>query len=386
MKGPFSMLFSVRLRVTGLNVEKLINEARKRRMTLHRARREENRTLTVDLSPRDSRAFRELAREMGYETSAAEPQGALRLFERLKRRIWIGAGVLAGMALVIWSLGCVWKISVENAGPYEGEVRLYLEENGIKPGIRRNSIDLQALREGLEWRLPKIKWVRTAWAGTALILRIEEGTPPPEKEDVQASDIVASEDGLLKRLTVYAGTPQARPGDLVRKGQVLIRGEERGANGALVPVRARGEAAASVWITVRLRVPAVEYVSVPAGRRQERRVIETPVGNYCAQEEDAYLICETDRANLPLAGVWIPVNLTREVRTEIWLEKQERDMELVCGEGEAAAWEALGKAAYPHEIVDKWINFSMIEGDNIIVTATAEIEKEIGRGQARNIP
>ena len=381
MKG----LLSVRFRISGLNMEKLINEARKRGLTLQKARREENRAVTVEASPRDYRALKALCREMGYETGPAEPLGLLRIFDRLKRRAGLWAGVLIGTALVVWSLGYVWQIRVENAGPYAGEVALFLEENGIRPGIRRSAVDLNALREGLEWRLPKVKWVRAEWAGVALRLRIEEGTPPPDQADLSPADVVAGEDGLLKRLTVYAGTPQARPGDLVREGQVLIRGEERGANGETVPVQARGEAAAKAWITVRLRVPAVEYVSLPAGRRQERRVIQTPVGSYCAIEEEGYLVSETDRVSLPLGGTWIPVSVTREERTEVWLEKREREMDSVRAEGEEIAFAALEKAAYPHEIVDKWINCAMIEGDHMIVTATAEIEKDIGR-RAQNTP
>ena len=41
---------------------------------------------------------------------------------------------------------------------------------------------------------------------------------------------------------------------------------------------------------------------------------------------------------------------------------------------------------YPHEMVDKWLNCGMIEGDNMIVAATAEIEREIGRVRTRNTP
>ncbi len=382
MKG----LLSLRFRITGLNVEKLINEARKRGLTLQRARREQNRSLTVDVSPRDCRALQALAREMGYETGQAEPLGLLLLWKRLRRRPGLWTGILIGTALLVWSMGYVWLVRVENAGPYAGEIRLYLEENGIQPGIRRSAVDLQALREGLEWRLPKVKWVRAEWAGVALRLRVEEGTPPPETAELQAGDVVAAEDGLLKRLTVYAGTPAARPGDLVKEGQVLIRGEERGKNGATVPVRARGEAVARAWITVRLRVPAAEYASIPAGRRQERRILQTPMGSFCTEPEEDYLICETDQRTVPLGGAWLPIQLIREARTEIWLEAREKDADSLRGEGEAAALNALEKAAYPHEMVDKWINFSMIEGDYIIVTATAEIERDIGRGRLPNTP
>ncbi|MBR4539290.1 MAG: sporulation protein YqfD [Clostridia bacterium] len=382
MKG----LFSLRLRITGLNVEKLINEARKRGLTLQRARREQNRAMTVDVSPRDCRTLQALAREMGYETGPAEPLGLLLLWKRIGRRPGLWTGVVIGTVLLIWSMGYVWQVRVENAGPYAGEVRLFLEENGIRPGIRRSVVDLQALREGLEWRLPKVKWVRAEWAGVALCLRIEEGTPPPEMTDLLAGDVVATEDGLLKRLTVYAGTPEARPGDLVKEGQVLIRGEERGKNGETVPVQARGEAVARAWITVRLRVPAVEYASLPTGRSQERRILQTPVGSFCTEPEEDWLISETNLRAVPLGGAWLPITLLREERTEIWLEAREKDGDSLRAEGEAAALIALEKAAQPYEMVDKWINFSMIEGEHIIVTATAEIERDIGRGRSPNTP
>ena len=382
MKG----LFSVRCRVTGLNVEKLINEARKRGLVLKKARREQNRALTVELSPQDCGAFQSLAGEMGYAAGPAEPLGMLRLIRRLSRRPGLWTGIFFASALLIWSLGYVWQISVENAGPYAGEIQLFLEENAIRPGVRRSAVNLEALREGLEWRLPKVKWVRAEWSGVTLCLRVEEGTPPPEMDDARTGDVMAAEDGVLKRLTVYAGTPMAKPGDLVKKGQVLIRGEERGKNGETVSVRAGGEAIARAWITVRLRVPAVEYVSLPTGRSQERRILQTPAGSFCAEPEEDYLISERSRSGMPLGGAWLPVTLIWEERTEVWLEKRDRDADIVRAEAEDAALIALEKAAYPHEMVDKWLNCGMIEGDNMIVTATAEIEKDIGRSRLRNTP
>ena len=382
MKG----LFSVRCRVTGLNVEKLINEARKRGLVLKKARREQNRALTGELSPQDCGAFQSLAGEMGYAAGPAEPLGMLRLIRRLSRRPGLWTGIFFASALLIWSLGYVWQISVENAGPYAGEIQLFLEENAIRPGVRRSAVNLEALREGLEWRLPKVKWVRAEWSGVTLCLRVEEGTPPPEMDDARTGDVVAEEDGVLKRLTVYAGTPMAKPGDLVKKGQVLIRGEERGKNGETVSVRARGEAIARAWITVRLRVPAVEYVSLPTGRSQERRILQTPAGSFCAESEEDYLISERSRIGMPLGGAWLPVTLIWEERTEVWLEKRDRDADIVRAEAEDAALIALEKAAYPHEMVDKWLNCGMIEGDNMIVTVTAEIEKDIGRSRLRNTP
>ena len=73
-------------------------------------------------------------------------------------------------------------------------------------------------------------------------MRLEQGVPPPETAVLTGhADVVAAEDGVIKRLTAFAGTPAVKEGDFVRAGQVLIEGQEMGK-----AVKARGEAAARV--------------------------------------------------------------------------------------------------------------------------------------------
>ena len=66
---------------------------------------------------------------------------------------------------------------------------------------------------------------------------------------------------------------------------------------------------------------------------------------------------------------------------EVSLREQGRDLEEVKREGTRAAVFGLNQATMNDETVDKWINFSMIEGDTMTVTATAEILRDIGRRQ-----
>ena len=56
---------------------------------------------------------------------------------------------------------------------------------------------------------------------------------------------------------------------------------------------------------------------------------------------------------------------------EIHLEEMKR-------EGAGAALSVLNRALLTDEIVDKWLNFSMIEGGSVAVEATAEVARQIG--------
>lgn len=378
MKGRMQ----VRFRLEGLGAEKLLNAARQKGLTPVRAERGKNREIYLQCPKHTYPAFCELAREKGFAVGKAEPLGAYRLLLRLfsRRGLWVGA--VLGMLLLVYAMGMLWQISIENAGPYEGEVRLFLKEMGVEIGMRRRDVDLAQLRERLEWRLPRVKWVQAEWQGVALRVRLETGTPPPEIQSAGApGDVVAQEDGLLTRLTVYAGTPVAKAGDFVRAGEILIRGEEKGKAGEMIPVKARGEAIASSWVIARVQLPLDEMLSLPTGREKQARALATPFFSLATAGEPDFLTFDRETEILPLGGAWCPLWLERRRYIEVALEKSSREEEAVRQEGIKAALRMLYETQNPNEIVDKWVDFSMIEGDTIVVAVTAEISRDIGRYQ-----
>ena len=100
---------------------------------------------------------------------------------------------------------------------------------------------------------------------------------------------------------------------------------------------------------------------------------------WCAQDSPEYLTADVERIPVTVGGAWLPLWIERERFIEIELEKNERNAEEVKAEGKKAALLALNQALMGDEIVDKWFDFSMIEGDTIVVTATAEVLRDIGR-------
>ena len=370
---------TVRLRVSGLNAEKLLNAARKQGIVLKGVARERDRAVLVQCSARAAAAFRALAEDKGFEVSDETPLGLLAAGHWLRKRWALTLGAFLCLALMIYVLGFVWRVSVENAGPYLGEVRLFLEENGIRPGIRRSRVDLAELRDRLSWRLPTVKWVRTEWRGVTLRVIIEEGTPPPDMPADSVGDMVAAQDGVVHWIAVYAGTPQVKAGDLVRTGQVLIKGEERGENGETHAVQARGEVMARVWLTAKARLPMREYQSIPTGNQTERRVIRTPFFAWSAEDEPNYLTADQSIETVEIGGAWFPIQLQKITYQEVYLAESERDPEEVKREGARAALQRLDQMAIHDETVDKWMKFSMIERDTMEVEATAEVIRSIGR-------
>ena len=135
----------------------------------------------------------------------------------------------------------------------------------------------------------------------------------------------------------------------------------------------------STWASVSCRLPLIEYASHSTGRTAGRRVIVTPFFSWSPTEAPDNLTWDRKRTEFPVGGVWLPVSAIRDEFSEVYLEKQRRSLEEVKQEGARAADFTLRQALITDEIVDKWINFSMIEEDTMTVTATAEVRRDIAR-------
>lgn len=78
---------------------------------------------------------------------------------------------------------------------------------------------------------------------------IERESAPPVVDLNQPVDLVSEYDGVLTRLLTVSGTPAVNVGDRISKGQVIISGVRTYNDGTTAPVRAMGEAWATVECT-----------------------------------------------------------------------------------------------------------------------------------------
>ena len=191
-------------------------------------------------------------------------------------------------------------------------------------------------------------------------------------------NIIAAKDGVIDRIQVYAGTPAVRPGDTVRKGDILIHGYEKRGNDATVPVRARGKITARVYLQESAAGHALGYISERTGRSAERFVLGLPFFRFSFSKEPDYLSSERETEVLHLTNVFLPVWVEKETIYEIALHEEASDISAVKAEiSRLAMQKLLSQVSRNDEIIDKWLDYSMIEGGIILATATAEILTEL---------
>ena len=373
--------WSVAVTVEGLNLGRFVRQAGEKNIRLTCLHRTSPRRMTALVREDALPALQELAFAGGWKITQGQRQGAGRAAEWLMGRWLLAAAVCMGLVALVLCSQVVWTIRIEGGGPYQADIRGAVEELGLRPPMLRKQVDLGALRDALEWRYPRLAWVECGWRGTALVVRPVEGALPDEARDEDAMmDVVATRDGVIQQIVTVAGTPVVQPGDVVREGEVLIRGEERTSDGAVKLVAARGSVTARVWIGVSVRMPVNEHVTEYTGNEEQVWTLRAPWFDLWLMDACSYDQYDTAVSETALCGMFFPVKVRSERRMEATLTTRERNREELEAEAYAAAVHKLKEKLSPEEsLIDIWGNCSMIDTENIVSVAVGEILVEIGR-------
>ena len=378
VKMPRLSFFTYRFTVTGLNLERFLNLLSKEEIPLPQVRRTDGRTLQCRCYTADLNRISSIANQKGWRIQTLRPCGLSAAAAFLKKRPGIPIGAALALLLLFTLSGFIWRIDLHNAGPYEADLAAYLAQNGLRPGVRRSAVDVQALERDLLYRYPHVAWMHVYVSNVTLVVDVSRGVPLPESEQ-QPSHLYAMRDGVVDSLRVFAGTAAVKPGDTVRRGQLLIRGEERGSDGETVPVHARGVVTARCWHSETVFIPLWEILSTETGRETLYTRICTPWFSVPPAPESAeYLASNIYMEELPVVGCFFPVRYQRIIQRETALEYRLRDPAAVRAEALQAADERLKNALYGNEIIDKWVDYCMIEDESVSAKVTAEWLTDIG--------
>lgn len=379
--NPLQRLLHLRLSLHGVNLEKALNAARKEGIILKKVRRMEDLSLRCQCKKADAGRLRGVCERFSCRMDVLPAPFLSWQILRIQRSKAFLFGIALFLALIPLSMQHIWGIRLVDAGAYAGDIRACLQEWGVEPGMKKSDLSPTQLQQQLEWRYPQVAWVRVDYQGVFLRITLVEGVPTPEVASWgRAGDVVASQDALVESIVTLSGTPLVSPGDFVRAGQVLIEGTERTGAEQTAPVKARGQITGRVWIEAEVTTSAYETITTPTGNRASRRILATPWIAWSRMDSPDFTQYDKASAYHVLGGAWAPVYLIREDYEEIALEKKPRDETALRQEIARAAGQILQSRLQKGDVlVDKWVDYSMIDVDRCVAVAVAEVRRDIGR-------
>lgn len=384
----------IEVRIEGFQIGKLLDAAARSGMLLKAIRVDSETAVRAEIAACDLKQLQKLAGAR-YRVTPQVRRGVVYQTRALLRRPMLVIGVLLAASMVIAESFFVAAVTIDGyrAIP-ESALRDCLAASGVQEGVYRPGIDWGQAEAALFETFPQIMWVRLVYDGRLVVLEVAETghqiirgenelaadeeelfIPAPEPQNGYCN-IVAARSGYIERIDPLWGDAMAEPGDYVKKGQILIRGQipiETTTFDENAPkeyyVRARGE----VWARVPYRLTF----------RQERylrsaQVEREQAGAYAAQSGQAAQLgqTQTENARAGKAGASDTQGGPAVVSNRVEKTQEQAKAKV---EQQIRIW---AKENLPEnaEIVKKSLNFTQKE--NIIeVGVTLEVRRQIGKEQ-----
>lgn len=365
--------------IHGLNLEKLLREAQKDGLRLKNVRWVDARGVSLRIAPGDFARLDAICARFGWKMEEIRADILLRAARFCRGRCFLLMGALLGLMMIALSSRIVLLVEISGAREYAAQVSEYLSHSGVRAGRLKRELSFDVLRDGLLLHLPGLSHVSLRYAGSVLevecqLARAGETAGKPGT----GMNLVAARDGVVTKIVASSGTPQVAAGEAVHAGQVLIRGEERTAQGGVIAVRAQGQALARVWAEGSAKTSLFRETARPTGRVRTRVTLYTPWHTRVVRAAEPFETQQVFVQSYQIIDLYVPLWKKTEIYEEIEILREPRVQADAASMAQGAA-ELLAKKQLSAGvlILDKWVEYSMIDNEFVCADVVLEYEQDI---------
>ena len=208
--------------------------------------------------------IRKSARKSGMHVRVIKKRGLPFFIKNNKARAGVLVGVFLAAVFLFFSSCVLWNVEVSGNERVKTEVLLEaLEENGVKVGVIKSKVETVEVAESILKENKELSWVSLNIFGTKAVLEVKENTEKPKViEKEKSTNLVAAKDGQIVLVEGHNGTNAVKEGNVVVKGDLLISGVLKNADGSEKTVRAMGKVFAKTQTTVKAEAWFENEISV----------------------------------------------------------------------------------------------------------------------------
>ena len=295
----------------GAHPEKIIDICCENNISIWKIKRVENR-IYFSVSRSDFKRLRAPLRRSGIRLHIVKKHGIIYFAQKNKNKVSALIGAVVFLALLWFLSGRIWVIEViGNQSFSSGEIISLVEDFGVRTGMKRTGINSAYLKNRVLAKTDRLGFISFNVIGSRLEIEVDE-IEKPQTSKKAPCNLVASEDGVVKSIKIYDGTPIVKVGDGVKKGDLLISGVRKRVDGVENFVCANGEIICTVEKTVTESTP----LSFTENRRDNRYITKNTLNFFGISVplnlglDKGQYETETKVNTLTLGGVSLPISIT----------------------------------------------------------------------------
>lgn len=196
---------------------------------------------------------RENAEFSGMEAEITGEFGFIPFLKKHRCRAFLLVGVFLSLIFTLLMSGRIWNIQVSgNDKVFESEILAACSELGLSAGTRKKDISVSFIQQKLTEMLDeRLMWTSVNIEGMCAEVIVREAVRVEDDVTGEPCNYVADFDGVIKICRVYSGTAEAKKGDGVHKGDLLISGVIEYETGESEFTEARGKITAEHQVEIK---------------------------------------------------------------------------------------------------------------------------------------
>ena len=215
---------TVSMKLTSADIPGAMAGFNRRGFILENIRTEDELCIYFSIRRKYVRRMRSYVRKRGDVLEEIGTTGLYWSFRRLFRHPVMILGILLILLFGLYLPGRILFIRVEgNQRIPERRILEAAQLSGIAFGASRREVRSERIKNAILTNLPELQWAGVNTYGCLAVITVRERpTADEERGEAQVSSIVATRDCIVSSVTATKGSSQCRPGQAVKKGQVLI--------------------------------------------------------------------------------------------------------------------------------------------------------------------
>lgn len=213
---------TIKINIEGVNLKRLIKNLYKNNIEIYELKKISHKQIEIIIKSNKLKLAKEYLSDYKYSIKNYYGLSFLKKFSL--SHLGIVFGLVLFIAINILSANILTNIQVVGNERIESaEIVKVINKNGIRIGNFITNFNADTIEDSLEKNFENISFVSVYLKGTSLIVNIKEKLYVEELES--SSDIVATENGVITKLSIVQGNSKFKVGDIVKKGDVLIEGK-----------------------------------------------------------------------------------------------------------------------------------------------------------------
>lgn len=261
------------IKLEGVYSERVLSEFAKAKINIWRLKYHNN-NIYCRVYAKDFKKIRKLRRDTEVKVKIIKKCGFPFFWKGYSKRFGfiVGAGIFF---LIIKFLSCfIWVINVNgNNTVKELEIIDTLSKIGIYESVKSSKIDAKNDAQQLLMLRNDLAWASLNIEGSVLNVNVSEIKKTKKRDNTVPTNIVATHDGIIRKINAVSGDVRVKVGENVHKGDVLVSGIIESLS-STVFLRSNATVIAQIEKTYETRENYVKKIKLSTGKTKSRIVLE----------------------------------------------------------------------------------------------------------------